>query len=173
MRSSNQSDEPNDWNDAKKQVKFLIANCHENIGAGNCWRLVVLVIDVDSQIVHNRESSPKTSGDRSESPAPSLHLTIPNLEVETDQGGLKTKTKLISPLASPNNSRAALKIDDNHTGKTFLLTCRFRSWHVHIFSLLREGQCFGHVVIFGHLHTWRKNDLNWCTSFEHQAGQVT
>ena len=120
-----------------------------------------MVIDADfSQIVHNRESSPKTAGDRSESPAPSLHLTIPNLEVETDQGGLKTKTKLISPLASPNNSRAALKIDDNHTGKTFLLTCRFRSWHVHIFSLLREGQCFGHVVIFGHLHTWRKDDLN-------------
>ena len=96
-----------------------MAMCHhENIGDGNCWRLVVLVIDADfSQNVHNRESSPKTAGDRSESPAPSLHLNIPNLEVETDQGGLKTKTKLISPLASPNNSRVALKIDDNHTGK--------------------------------------------------------
>ena len=112
-----------------------------------------MVIDADfSQIVHNRESSPKTAGDRSESPAPSLHLTIPNLEVETNQGGLKTKTKLISPLASPNNSRVALKIDDNHTGKILLLTCRFRSWHVHIFSLLREGGCFGHVLIFGHIN---------------------
>ena len=34
MRSSNQSDEPNDWNDAKKQVKVFIANCHENIDGG-------------------------------------------------------------------------------------------------------------------------------------------
>ena len=104
-----------------------------------------MVIDANfSQIVHNRESSPKTAGDRSESPAPSLHLTIPNLEVETDQGGLKTKTKLISPLASPNNSRVALKIDDNHTGKILLLTFHF--------SLLREGGCFGHVLIFGHIN---------------------
>ena len=140
-----------------------MAMCHhENIGDGNYWRLVVLVITANfSQIVDNRESSPKTAGDRSESPAPSLHLNIPNLEVETDQGGLKTKTKLISPLASPNNSRVALKIDDNHTGKILLLTCHFRSCQAHTFSLLREGGCFGHVLIFGHTHTWSKIDAHW------------
>ena len=72
-------------------------------------------------------------------------MTIPNLEVETDQGGLKTKTKLISPLAPPNNSRVALKIDDSHTGKILLLTCRFEAGEH--FSLLCEEECFGYEAL--------------------------
>ena len=146
-----------EWCEEAGQV-FMAMCHHENIGDGNCWRLVVLVITANfSQIVDNRESSPKTAGDRSESPAPSLHLNIPNLEVETDQGGLKTKTKLISPLASPNNSRVALKIDDNHTGKILLLTCHFRSCQAHTFSLLREGGCFGHAYFWSQTYL-EKND---------------
>jgi len=83
-----------------------------------CGQAIRAMSRMTGMMRRSRESSPKTAGDRSESPAPSLHLNIPNLEIETNHGGLKTKTKLISPLASPNNSRVALKIDDNHTGVT-------------------------------------------------------